>query len=107
MDIVTLVNRDIVAAATATAERTTSPYFGHADLDRRLRPLHDRLEQLSERRPEVLTGLAEHLDVPPTLDDVLAEVDQTARKLLDALQTPQNLSQDQSLIYYQSDSCSP
>lgn len=107
MDIVTLVNRDIVAAATATAERTTSPYFGHADLERRLRPLHDRLEQLTERRPELFAGLAEHLDVPPTLGDVLAEVDQTARKLLDAFQAPQNLSHDQSLIYYQSGSCSP
>ncbi len=93
-----LVNRDIVAVARATAERTSSPYFGQALLANRLQPLRGRIERLAQVNPDEFAALAQHLDVPPTLPEVLADVGTTALRLLAAFQAPD---------HHQSFGCSP
>lgn len=99
MHAVDLVHRDIVTVARATAERTGSPYFGHALLTNRLQPLRGRIERLAQVNPEEFAALAELLDVPPTVPEVLAEVESTAQRLLAAFQAPEDR--------HHSFSCSP
>ncbi len=65
------------------AGRTSSPYFAHGRLDVVLGGLRYRLGQVAERRPDLLTVLAEHLEVAATLPGVLAEVEARAGNLLD------------------------
>jgi hypothetical protein len=99
MHAVDLVQRDILTLARSTAERTTSPYFGQALLRARLGTLRGRIERLAQVNRAEFTALAEHLDVPPTVPEVLAEVERAAQRLLAALQTPQDR--------HQSFNCSP
>lgn len=94
-----LVNRDILALARATAERTSSPYFGQALLNARLGTLRARIERLAQVNRTEFVALAERLGVPPTVPEVLADVERTAQQLLAALQAPKNC--------HQSFSCSP
>lgn len=99
MHAVDLVNRDMVAVARATAERTGSPYFGQALLTNRLQPLRGRIERLAQVNPGEFAALAEHLYVPPNVSEVLADVESTAQRLLAAFQAPGDR--------HQSFSCSP
>ena len=98
MHAVDLVNRDMVAVARATAERTGSPYFGQALLANRLQPLRGRIERLAQVNPGDLAALAEHLDVPPTVPEVLADVENTAQRLLAAFQAPRGPSPEFQLL---------
>ncbi len=99
MDIAALVDRGVVAVARSTAQRTRSPLLraGAAGQEAAAAALA-RIEQLAERCPDLFTALAQHLDMPATVPEVLADVDRTALRLLAAFQAPD---------HHQSFSCSP
>ncbi len=82
VSITALVTREVGAAVRASSG-TASPYLAHGRLHRELDRLHDRLAQIAHRRPDLLTSLALDLDVPATLERVIAEVEDRAATLLD------------------------
>ena len=82
-NIVGLVKRDIGRAVREAAAQTDSPYFGHAHLSRDLGRLRERLTLLEQRRPDLLTQIADHFDVPRTAQDVVAAAQDLAARLLE------------------------
>ena len=82
-NIVGLVKRDIGRAVRDAAAQTDSPYFGHAALHRDLGRLRERLTLLEQRRPDLLTQVADHFDVPPTAHHVAAAAQELADRLLE------------------------
>lgn len=82
-NIVGLIKRDIGRAVRDAAAQTDSPYFGHAALHRDLGRLRERLTLLEQRRPDLLTQVADHFDVPPTAQDVATAAQDLADRLLD------------------------
>ncbi|MGB7447577.1 MAG: hypothetical protein WA892_00455 [Ornithinimicrobium sp.] len=62
----------------ATADRTTSPYFAAALLQRNLQTLHHRLQRLAQQRPDLVADVADHWDVSPTAPAVVSQVDRRA-----------------------------
>ena len=82
-NIVGLVKRDIGRAVRDAAAQTDSPYFGHAALHRDLGRLRERLTLLEQRRPDLLTQIADHSDVPPTAHHVAAAAQALADRLLE------------------------
>jgi hypothetical protein len=81
--VIGLVKRDIGRAVREAAAQTDSPYFGHAALHRYLGWLRERLTLLEQRRPDLLTQIADHFDVPPTAHDVATAAQDLADRLLE------------------------
>ena len=81
--IVGLVKRDIGRAVRDAAAQTDSPYFGHAALHRDLGRLRERLTLLEQRRPDLLTQIADHFDVPRTAQDIATAAQDLADRLLE------------------------
>jgi len=81
--VIGLVKRDIGRAVRDAAAQTHSPYFGHAALHRNLGRLRQRLTLLEQRRPDLLTQIADHFDVPPTAHDVATAAQDLADRLLE------------------------
>ena len=81
--VIGLVKRDIGRAVRDAAAQTDSPYFGHAALHRDLGPLRERLTLLEQLRPDLLTQIADHFDVPRTAQDVATAAQDLAARLLE------------------------
>jgi len=81
--VIGLVKRDIGRAVRDAAAQTDSPYFGHAALHRDLGRLRDRLTLLEQRRPDLLTQIADHFDVPRTARDIVTAAQDLADRLLE------------------------
>ena len=81
--VIGLVKRDIGRAVRDAAAQTDSPYFGHAALHRDLGRLRERLTLLEQRRPDLLTQIADHFDVPPTAGDVATAAQDLADRFLE------------------------
>jgi hypothetical protein len=81
--VIGLIKRDIGRAVRDAAAQTDSPYFGHAALHRDLGRLRERLTLLEQRRPDLLTQVADHFDVPPTAHHVAAAAQALADRLLE------------------------
>ena len=81
--VIGLVKRDIGRAVRDAAAQTDSPYFGHAALHRDLGRLRERLTLLEQRRPDLLTQVADHFDVPRTAQDVATAAQDLADWLLE------------------------
>ena len=81
--VIGLVKRDIGRAVRDAAAQTDSPYFGHAALHRDLGRLRERLTLLEQRRPDLLTQIADHFDVPPTAHVVATATQDLADRLLE------------------------
>lgn len=82
MHIVTLVNRDLGRAVRRAANAARSPYFAQGDLARSLQTLHHNLRRLAERRPDLLSALAEHLGTEASTAAVTQAVDDSTAALL-------------------------
>jgi hypothetical protein len=82
-NIVGLIKRDIGRAVREAAAQTDSHYFGHAALHRDLGPLRERLTLLEQRRPDLLTQIADHFDVPRTARDIATAAQGLADRLLE------------------------
>jgi hypothetical protein len=81
--VIGLVKRDVGRAVRDAAAQTDSPYFGHAALRRDLGGLRGRLTLLEQRRPDLLTQIADHFDVPPTAQNVATAAQDLADRLLE------------------------
>ena len=81
--VIGLIKRDIGRAVRDAAAQTDSPYFGHAALHRDLGRLRERLTLLEQRRPDLLTQVADHFEVPPTAQDVATAAQDLADRLLE------------------------
>ena len=81
--VIGLIKRDIGRAVRDAAAQTDSPYFGHAALHRDLGRLRERLTLLEQRRPDLLTQIADHFDVPRTAQDVATAAQGLADRLLE------------------------
>ena len=83
LSVIGLVKRGIGRAVRDAAAQTDSPYFGHAHLHRDLGRLRERLTLLEQRRPDLLTQIADHFDVPPTAQDIATAAQDLADRLLE------------------------
>ena len=81
--VIGLVKRDIGRAVRDAAAQTDSPYFGHAALHRDLGRLRERLTLLEQRRPDLLTQIADHFDVPRTAQDIATAAQDLGDRLLE------------------------
>ncbi|WP_353952506.1 hypothetical protein V6K52_03415 [Knoellia sp. S7-12] len=63
--------------------QTRSRYLGHVRLHRDLGQLRERLTLLEQRRPDLVSQVADQLEVPPAAQDLAAALQDLEDRLLE------------------------